>query len=221
MLPKDVHDPICMIKRSLFSSREHSRLMESNMGSLFCDAMIDFFQCDVSIVDAGVLRGDDHYPPGIIFTKGMLDKEIPFPNKVFVVEITGKAFLDAIENGLSKLPVMASRFPQVSKGLSIEYDEKAQAGKRITKATLNNKIIKEDDKLKLATTEFIRDGGDGFSSLKNHTEVTHEKNGTTLKDIVHGFMKKQGLIDFNLYEFRVYKKGKKNLWKMTFKNLLL
>ena len=51
--------------------------------------------------------------------------ELPFNNRVVVVELSGAELLAAIENGLSALPQSNGRFPQVA-GLKIDYESRGR-----------------------------------------------------------------------------------------------
>jgi hypothetical protein len=77
-----------------------------------CDA-------DAVVINGGGIRGGKVYPPGTAITRRDILAELPFGNRVILVEIRGQDIWRAIENGLSQLPDPAGRFPQVS-GLTIE-----------------------------------------------------------------------------------------------------
>jgi len=218
-LPKDSGDVICMIKRSLDTGRERVRSKEANFCNLVCDSLKDYFKTDLAFIAGGAIRGDSHYTPGTKFTKGDLEKEMPFPDKLSVVEITGADLYATIEIGVANCPAILGSFPHVSHGFMIEYDEEAKPGNRVTSLHLNGKDVHKEDKLTCAGTAYIMGGGDGFTSFKNAKVIQHEVKGIILRDIVAIYMKKLKIIDYNDYEYRIYKKGTKNLWKFVLDNM--
>lgn len=54
---------------------------------------------------AGTIRGDQIYPPGVLRLKDLMDC-FPFEDPVVVVKVTGKAILEALENGVSSYPAL-------------------------------------------------------------------------------------------------------------------
>lgn len=219
MLPKDSSEVICLIKRPLDTGRERIRSKEANSGNLICDALKDYFNVDVGFITGGSIRGDSRYNPGTKFTKGMLEKELPFPDKVSVIEVTGAILLEALEFGFAKCPQVLGSYPHISKGFIIEYDEEATPGKRIVSAKYHGKDIDPQQVFTCAGTAYIFNGGDGFTAFKQAKMLKKEVEGIILRDIVQAYMKKLKIINYNEYEYRTLKKGQKNLWKFIFDNM--
>lgn len=96
-IPKDHSEPICVVMKFLNSKTENVRTKETNMASLYADAMKWTYEADIGFVSGGSVRADSGYYPGSYFTKGNLEKEAPFPNKCKVIEVTGEQFLKAVE----------------------------------------------------------------------------------------------------------------------------
>lgn len=55
---------------------------------------------------------------------------------------------------------------------------------RIVNATLNSKVIAEDDEYTLASTDYLLGGGDELPAFKEATIVQHPVNNTNLCDLV-------------------------------------
>jgi 2',3'-cyclic-nucleotide 2'-phosphodiesterase (5'-nucleotidase family) len=105
-------------------------------------------------------------------------------------------------------------YPHFSNGISIEYDHKKPIGSRVTKATLNHQLIKEDDVFTIASTCYLLDGGDGFHPWKNYQSVEHELNEKIiLHDVLLNYIKKIKIIDYYARDFRLYEKKKFNMWQ--------
>ncbi len=59
--------------------------------------MLDSFEADVAICNAGTIRGDSLYPARTLLAQADLVREFPFPNGVIVIKIKGKTLLEALE----------------------------------------------------------------------------------------------------------------------------
>ena len=55
---------------------------------------------------------------------------VPYTNTVATLTLRGGALLEALENGLSRLPEQAGRFPQVA-GMRLVLDPAAPPGRRV------------------------------------------------------------------------------------------
>lgn len=114
---------------------------------------------DLAIVNKGGIRCA--MPKGTI-TKGLIMQMLPFDNKVNVIDISGADLLDALN-------VMAKRGGDgVSRNVNVVYDP--STGK-CTSVTINGKPLDKGKTYRLATIDYLRNGGDYMSSLTNGTEV--------------------------------------------------
>ena len=107
------------------------RTREAAIGDLIADAMRASTHADAAVMNGGGIRGGKHLRAGHDPSRGATSsRELPFDNRVVVIEISGAELRRAIENGLSLLPNPAGRFPQVS-GLTVEADPSRPAGSRV------------------------------------------------------------------------------------------
>jgi 2',3'-cyclic-nucleotide 2'-phosphodiesterase (5'-nucleotidase family) len=85
------------------------------MANFVCDLMRYYYEADCCIMAAGTIRGDQIYPPGILRLKDIINC-FPFEDPVIVLQVTGKAIWDALENGASKYPALEGTrpFPQIT-----------------------------------------------------------------------------------------------------------
>ncbi len=95
-----------------------------------------------------------------------------------VTNVTGKAILEALENGFSQIERQAGRFPQVS-GLFIVADPAAAPGARVKTVTVGGEVLDIRRDYKLATNDFMALGGDGYGMLAGKTHVSAD-SGTRL-----------------------------------------
>ena len=86
---------------------------------------------------------------------------------VVKISISGKLFIEALENGFSRYPSYDGRWPNIS-GITLKLDPERNAGERILKES----IIKDDgspfelDKIYTCAIKwYMTTGKDGYSSL--------------------------------------------------------
>ncbi|MBW8786519.1 MAG: 5'-nucleotidase C-terminal domain-containing protein, partial [Rhizobium leguminosarum] len=103
-------------------------------------------------------------------TQGEVITVLPFQNTLATFETTGADVVKALENGVSQIDQGAGRFPQVA-GLKFSFDQSKPVGSRV-----GDVQVKEGDNFapidpaktyKVATNNFMRSGGDGYSIFKD------------------------------------------------------
>jgi len=134
-------------------------------------------------VQGGSIRGDHSYEPGTLITHYDINREFPFPNVVMVYRLKGSDLLNALEEGIRCLPSRSGCFPQVS-GIKMLIDSSKEVGHRITRLEVNNKPFDPDHVYTVCSTEFIRKGGDGYSSLSRGELIPHPRNGSRVDQII-------------------------------------
>lgn len=167
------------------------RQRESNLGNFVCDLMRFYYGADCALMAAGTMRGDQIYPPGMLRLKDVLSC-FPFEDPVVVLRIKGQALFDALENGVSQLPALEGRFPQVS-NISFGFKPSAPPGSRITWAKIGNEPLQLDKYYILATRGYMARGKDGFTSLLVKSaggeveELIDEENGVMISTILRQY----------------------------------
>ena len=179
------HSDFDFVIRPGNSSDSHTvycRYKECTLGNLISDSFRDVVESNISYVNGGAIR--DNLLKGDISRKNIIDV-MPFFNNLFVKEITGQAFLDALEFGVSKLPDSFGGFPQVS-GCSfyvntsfnstVETDSdgmfiKVGGERRVSNVKINGKPLNLTQKYNLSASEFLLIGGDGFSMFSKFPTV--------------------------------------------------
>ena len=160
----------------------YCRFKECTLGNLIADAFKETVNADISIVNGGAVRAN--LLKGDVTRKNVIDM-MPFFNNLLVKEITGQAFLDALELGVSQLPISFGGFPQVS-GCSyyvntsfnstVELDKdgmfvKVGGKRRVTNVKINGRPLISTKKYLLAASDFILNGGDGFTMFAEFPTV--------------------------------------------------
>jgi 2',3'-cyclic-nucleotide 2'-phosphodiesterase (5'-nucleotidase family) len=104
-LKQSLAKPIGWTAAPLDSRFRTVRLKESNIGNFVCDIMRQYHSTDCALMAAGTIRGDQIYPPGAIRVKDITTC-FPFEDPVVVIRVTGRAILEALENGVAPYPAL-------------------------------------------------------------------------------------------------------------------
>lgn len=160
------------------------RTCESLVGDLAADAMRAAYTTDFAITNSGGLRADltcpttdsptdfcpAYTPPPYLITRGQVLSVLPFGNVVATLAINGAELKVYLENGVSAMPAVNGKFPQVS-GLCFTYDISAPAGSRVTavvrqaadgSCTGAAVDLTAASSYTLAINDFMASGGDGY-----------------------------------------------------------
>ena len=194
LLDKELNVVLGKTEGPLDSRRNVVRTEEAAIGNLIADAMRDAVGADVAITNGGGIRGDKQYAAGSDITRRDVLTELPFGNVTVLTEVTGQQIWDGLENGLSKVEDGAGRFPQVS-GLKLEGDLTKPAGSRVTSVMVGDKPLDKAATYKLATNDYMLDGGDGYTSFKGGKVIVDGRGGKLIANDVMVLLKKQGAIN--------------------------
>ncbi len=166
------------------------RTCESLVGNVVTDAMRTKYApigVQLAITNSGGLRADltcpttdnpndfcpAYTPPPFPITRGQVLTVLPFGNVVSTVTINGAELKNFLENGVSRMPNVDGRFPQVS-GLCFTYDIALPAGSRVTGALLADSAgnctatpvdLTSASSFKIAENDFMMNGGDGYPNV--------------------------------------------------------
>jgi 5'-nucleotidase / UDP-sugar diphosphatase len=166
---------------------------EAAIGNLFADAMRDTMRADAAVANGGGIRAGKIYAPGSTITRKDILAELPFGNRLVVLEITGRDLKAAIENGLSQLPDSTGRFPQVS-GMTISFDPRRQPGSRVLTMTVADAPLAESRLYRVAVNDFIARGGDGYDTLRDAKRITPDNDAPLMANEVMVYIRKLGTV---------------------------
>ncbi|MBX3521528.1 MAG: bifunctional metallophosphatase/5'-nucleotidase [Xanthobacteraceae bacterium] len=169
------------------------RTREAAIGNLFADAMRISMKADAAVINGGGIRSGKVYAPGTMITLKDILAELPFNNRVVVIEITGAALLEAMENGLAQVPVPAGRFPQVS-GIKIVFDPKLPIRKRVLSLEVAGKPVEPEKIYRIAILDFLARGGDDYTTFRAAKRVTPDADAPLLANEVAKYLKSLGAI---------------------------
>lgn len=165
----------------LNGARENIRTGETNLGNLIADAMRAKFDADAAITNGGGIRAS--IDKGKI-TQGEVITVLPFGNTAMLIELSGADLRAALEHAVSKYPATEGLFPQIS-GIKFSFDGDAEPGNRVQKVWVNGKKLDPNKKYTVATNDFMKAGGDGYSMFTD-APIVSEAGG--LEEVVMDYI---------------------------------
>jgi len=130
---------------------------ESALGNMLVDIMLievsrKYEAVDVALLNYGGIRAS--LPKGEV-TMGAVMEIMPFMNYVVILEMDGRLMQQLLDHWASKggTPISGARF--------------TREDKKAADVTIGGKPIQLDKRYKLATIDYLADGGDGCDFLKN------------------------------------------------------
>jgi 2',3'-cyclic-nucleotide 2'-phosphodiesterase/3'-nucleotidase len=137
---------------------------DSPLGRWVSDVTRAAVRADVSVQNNGGLRADLDAGP---VTVGDVYEIMPFDNLIATVRLTGAQLLDVIEHGVG-----LDR-PSIFSGVTLRYDSSRPRGERVVEARLSDgKPIDPAGTYLLAATDFLAQGGDGYTMLAKGKDLT-------------------------------------------------
>ena len=186
-------ETICTTTVALDSSRASVRTRETAIGNLFADAMRIGLRAEAAILNGGGIRAGKTYQPGARISQGDVLSELPFNNRIVVLEISGADLRRAIENGLSRLPQASGRFPQVS-GIAVTFDPARPAGRRILTMQVGGAPLDESKTYRVAVLDYLARGGDDYTMFASATRITPDNDAPLLVNAVVQYLRKLGTV---------------------------
>src|SRR5262249_47576983 len=162
-------------------------------GNLGAEGMRGWNDGEAGVRNGGGIGGGQVYPPGTTLTARDVLTELPFDNRVVVIDINGADLRRALENGLSQLPNPGGRFPQIS-GLTIEADASRPAGNRIVSIKVGDAPLDQRKKYRVATNDFMARGGDGHSVFRDAKPLLSALDAPLLSNAVIAHIKALGTV---------------------------
>jgi 5'-nucleotidase/UDP-sugar diphosphatase len=164
---------------------------EAAIGNLIADAMRARGHAEVAIMNGGGIRAGRVYPAGSPVTRRDVLATLPYGNHLVVVAVKGSDLREAIENGLSRLPGTAGRFPQIS-GMRVEYDPQRPPGSRVVSMEAGGVPLDPDRIYKVATNDFMARGADGYAALAHNKPAVPPDDSPRLSNEVMVYLREQG-----------------------------
>jgi 2',3'-cyclic-nucleotide 2'-phosphodiesterase (5'-nucleotidase family) len=167
-----------------------SRFEEVNFGNAIADAMRESIGADIALQNGGgirvnIVKGD--------LTLYKINEAFPFINYVIEVEMTGKQIKEALEHSAEKYPTeWNGGFMQVS-GLSYTFDAAQPSGQRLVSVSIGGKEINDKQLYKVATNDYLYQGGDGYDVIKNSKLIYN--TGLLIRDVFAEYVRQKKVIN--------------------------
>lgn len=142
------------------------RTAENPFANYITSALIAYTNADIALINGGTIRGEKIYTANTVLTRSDIIKELPFRNRVALLQVTGKQIIDALENGFSLINKVKGRYPQIS-GMRVVYNSARNVGDRVVSVKIDGQSLDMAKLYKLVTTDYLAVGGDGYSMFKN------------------------------------------------------
>lgn len=150
--------------------RESVRTEENAFANFVADTIREYKQADIGLINGGVIRGDKRYTKNTSLTRRDIASELPFRSRVIRLSATGQQIQKALEHGVAEVELIRGKFPQVS-GMSYQFSTSRKPGNRVSKILINGKKLNPNKSYTVATSDYIANGGDGFSSFANQVQA--------------------------------------------------
>lgn len=190
---REMDVPIGTTAVELDSRNATVRTREAAIGDLFADAMRIATKSDAAILNGGSIRAGVIHAPGSTLTRRDILAELPFSNRVVVLELPGRDLKRAIENGIKQLPESSGRFPQVS-GLRFEYMLSRPPGDRVTALEVAGAPLDPDRLYRVAVLDFLARGGDDYTMFRDAARITPDKDAPLLANEVMAYIRQVGTV---------------------------
>lgn len=171
----------------LDGERTHARAMETNLGNLVADTMLEASGADAVIINGGCIRASIDIGE---ITRGEVVTVLPFGNYLVTKRVKGADIKAALEQGASAWPELSGGFPQVA-GLTFVFDNAKAAGEKVSSVTIKGKALDLNQEYLLTTNDFIAAGGDGYTMLKDRPVVSE---GFALDEALQNYIKARGTV---------------------------
>lgn len=173
------------------------RIEECLLGNMITDAVLEETGADIVLQNGGGIRAD--IDVGEI-TLGEVLTVLPFGNLISTFELSGADVIATLENSVSRIQLDADnnpmvddasgRFMQVA-GMRYVFDATQEVGSRVVSA----QVLQDGDYVDIdpaaiynvATNDFIRAGGDGYSVLVDNAINPYDQ-GSPLDQVVADYI---------------------------------
>ena len=167
-------------------------IAESGLGNLIADALREDTTADIGLSNAGGARGSRVYPAGPL-TKRTLLSIHPFGNIACKIEVNGRVLLDALNHGVSLLPLGGGRFPQLS-GVTMKVDAKAPVGSRVSDVRVNGAPLDAAKTYTVALPDYLMNGGDSYAMFPSQKVLIDAQSGDLIVQALEKYIVKRGTV---------------------------
>ena len=185
-LDKEMNLVVMKAPFDLDGARVRVRSSSTNLGRIICAAIAEATDADAAFMNSGTVRNS--IQAGDV-TKGQLLSVMPYGNYIYLIEISGKDLLEALNFGLGQTG--SGAFPQLW-GIEIVArttelvgsDGTRKEALTVDSATIGGKPLDPEATYTLAINDFIHSGGDGYEVFTKYDYREFE----TLEEVFRAFV---------------------------------
>ena len=159
------------------------RNQETNLGNFICDITRDLGKADLAVVNGGGIRAS--IAAGDVTIKDIMTV-LPFDNSIVVVEMNGAAIAKMFDKVAAK-EAQKGNFLHVSSGSGYTIKDKTAVDIILAGAPIDPVKI-----YRVATSDFLAAGGDGFDEFKSGKTFD---TGFMMRDAIIDVIRSKGVIN--------------------------
>ncbi|MDR1021394.1 MAG: 5'-nucleotidase C-terminal domain-containing protein, partial [Synergistaceae bacterium] len=189
-LEEELGQAVMNLPFDLDGSREKTRSSSTDLGRVICASLVEATGADAALLNSGSIR--DSISSGDV-TKGELLSVLPYGNYIYLIEVTGKDLISALNHGLGQPG--SGAFPQfwgmevtAKKTVLTGPDGSATDALAADSVKINGKALEDEKRYVLAINDFLYSGGDGYEMFKKY----EFKEFATLEEVFRDFVTGQG-----------------------------
>lgn len=188
-LEEELEQVVMNLPFDLDGTREKVRSSSTNLGRVICASLVETTGADAAMLNGGSIR--DSIASGDV-TKGELLSVLPYGNYVYLIEITGKDLISALDHGLGQPG--AGAFPQfwgmevtAKKTVLTSTDGSKNEALAVESVKIGTQPVRDDAKYVLAINDFMHSGGDDYEMFTKY----EYREFATLEEIFRDFVTEQ------------------------------
>ena len=162
------------------------RSSETNLGDLVADAIRLDANADIALFNSGSIRGNRVFPAGPLTRRTLVEIQ-PFDNVICTLALPGRVVLEALNHGVSRLPTVDGRFPQVS-GLTMAVDQNAPVGDRVRDVRVNGQPLDPNKTYTVAISDYTLKEGDGYTMFKGQPLRVAPEAGHMISSVLEQYI---------------------------------
>ncbi|HVJ01148.1 MAG TPA: bifunctional metallophosphatase/5'-nucleotidase [Sphingomonas sp.] len=156
--------------------RDTDDMKEQVLGNLIADAQLaatadpQAGAAEIAFMNPGGVRADLNPRADGTVTFGDIYAVQPFGNVLTVLRLTGRQLRAVLEQQFDEAKAGGQSLLLVSRGFSYGFDLSRPVGQRVIEPRLNGAAIEDERVYRVTVSNFLANGGDGFTSFGAGTE---------------------------------------------------
>lgn len=138
---------------------------ETSLGNWVADTIADLCGTDVALINAGSVRLNDTILAGTPIVLRDVENMVRYPAPLVRFTIDGSTLRKALQHATEGWPGSGQWL--LASGLAFAHQPSASGGSPPSRITLvkQQRLVRDDDRIRVATTGFLAKGGDGYTML--------------------------------------------------------